>query len=118
MATKNFIQTTSILTRVNDLIESDASITQLEKDEKILKLSYNEMTTSEPLISLISRKYMVDCNIIFASIEIIKDAPLGGTIIIISGEKNNIESAINYLREKNIGVEVLKDGSFSKRVTA
>ncbi len=116
--TKNFIQTTSILTRVNDLIESDASITQLEKDEKILKLSYNEMTTSEPLISLISRKYMVDCNIIFASIEIIKDAPLGGTIIIISGEKNNIDSAINYLREKNIGVEVLKDGSFSKQVTA
>ena len=63
------------------------------------------------MISNISRIYNIDCNIIFANIEIIGEAPLGGTVIIVGGEHEAIEGAITYLKERNISVEVLKDAS-------
>ena len=51
----------------------------------------------------------MDLNIIFADIEIVQDAPIGGTVAIASGAKENIEAAIEYLKEKNVGVEVIEN---------
>ena len=51
----------------------------------------------------------MDLNIIFADIEIVQDAPIGGTVAIASGTKENIEAAIEYLKEKNVGVEVIEN---------
>ena len=65
--------------------------------------------TSEALISEASRRFSVDLNIIFADIEIVQDAPIGGTVAIASGTKENIEAAIEYLKEKNVGVEVIEN---------
>jgi len=61
------------------------------------------------LISEASRRFSVDLNIIFADIEIVQDAPIGGTVAIASGTKENIEAAIEYLKEKNVGVEVIEN---------
>ena len=68
-----------------------------------------ERNASEALISSISRKFDIDVNIIFANIEIVQDAPIGGTVAIISGAREKITAAIEYLIEKNVGVEVMKD---------
>ena len=73
-----------------------------------------EKSTSEALISTISRNYNIDANIIFGNIEIINDTPLGGLIIIISGEEKDIENAIQYLLNKRVQVEVIKDGRITK----
>ncbi len=108
--TKAFINTTSALRKIYDLLEENSPVVALKPGEKILKLQYLEKSVSEALISTISRKFNIDCNIIFASIEIIGDAPLGGTIIIAQGKAEDIQEAIRYLKERNILVEVLKDG--------
>ncbi|HAH61411.1 MAG TPA: methionine ABC transporter ATP-binding protein [Treponema sp.] len=108
--TRKFIDSTSVLYKIHELIEENSGVTKLKDNEKILKLQYLEKNASEALISAVSRKFSVDCNIIFGSIEIIGNAPLGGTVVIISGTEQDIQGAIAWLREKNIQVEVLKDG--------
>ncbi|MDE6608127.1 MAG: ATP-binding cassette domain-containing protein, partial [Lachnospiraceae bacterium] len=109
--TKNFINTTSVLQKAYELIRNNSPVVELNREEKLLKLQYLEKSVSEALLSGVSRKFEVDCNIIFANIEMIGEAPLGGTVVIMSGTAQAVEQAIGYLAERNILVEVLKDGN-------
>jgi D-methionine transport system ATP-binding protein len=80
----------------------------------IVRLSYIQKNTSEPLISIVSQKFGVRLNIIFADVEIVQGAPIGGTVAIISGEREQITQAVQFLTEKHVVVEVLKDGGFTQ----
>ena len=82
---------------------------QLQPGEVIVRLSYIQKNVSEPLISTLSQHFQISLNIIFADIEIVQDAPIGGTVAILSGAREQITKAMEYLIEKNVGVEVLKD---------
>ena len=116
--TRNFIESTSILSNINYLIEDKSSVVEIREDEKILKLKYLENSTTEPIISIISREFNVDANIIFGNVEIIEDAPLGGLIVIIRGEEEKVRNVIKYLEKNNVEVEVIKDGRVSTKVIA
>ncbi len=107
--TKDFIKTTSNLQKIEGLIASGSDVAKLKPGEVILRLSYKKANTSEALISEVSRKFNIDLNIIYADVEIVKDAPIGGTVAIVSGEKSDIDAAIKYLQDKEVGVEVIKD---------
>ena len=107
--TQNFIRTTSNLQKIEELIAEGSPVVQLQPGEVIVRLSYIQKNVSEPLISTLSQRFQISLNIIFADIEIIQDAPIGGTVAILSGEREQITKAMEYLIEKNVGVEVLKD---------
>ncbi len=111
--TQNFIRTTSNLHKVDELITENAELTHLQPGQLIVRLSYLSRSVSEPMISYLSRVYNVDINIIFANVEILQGSQLGGTVAIISGERENVTKAIEYFIEKNVGVEVLKDARYS-----
>ena len=106
---QNFIKTTSNLRKIEDLVNEGSSVVDLKPGELIVRLSYIEKNISEPLISAMTYKFNVILNIIFANIEIIQDAPIGGTVAIMSGKSEDIDAALDYLRDKNVGVEVIKD---------
>lgn len=112
--TRGFIRTASNLHKINELLELNSPVSQLQPGEMIVRLSYVQRNVSEPLISTQSRKYNIDLNIIFADIEIIQNAPVGGTVAIISGERQQITKAMEYLIQKNVGVEVIKDAGVSQ----
>ena len=105
----SFIHTTSNLQKVEELIAEDSPVTRLQPGELIVRLSYVQRNVNEPLISAVSQMFDVSLNIIFADITIVQDSPIGGTVAIISGERKQITKAIEYLIEKNVGVEVIKD---------
>lgn len=107
--TQNFIKTTSNLRKIEDLVYEGSPVVDLKPGELIVRLSYIEKNISEPLISAMTYKFNVILNIIFANIEIIQDAPIGGTVAIMSGKSEDIDAALDYLRNKNVGVEVIKD---------
>ena len=107
--TQNFIRTTSNLQKIEELIAEGPPVVQLQPGEVIVRLSYIQKNVSEPLISTLSQRFQISLNIIFADIEIVQDAPIGGTVAILSGEREQITKAMEYLIEKNVGVEVLKD---------
>ena len=107
--TRSFIQTTSNLRKVEELIAADSPVTRLKPGELIIRLSYVQRNAAEPLISVVTKLFDVSLNIIFADINIVQDAPIGGTVAIISGERSHITKAIEYFIDKNVGVEVIKD---------
>ena len=107
--TQNFIRTTSNLQKIEELIAEGSPVVQLQPGEVIVRLSYIQKNVSEPLISTLSQRFQISLNIIFADIEIVQDAPIGGTVAILSGEREQITKAMEYLIEKNVCVEVLKD---------
>ena len=112
--TRSFIHTTSNLRKIEELIEEDSPVVQLKPGELIVRLSYIQRNVSEPLISTVSRKFDITLNIIFSDIAIVQKAPIGGTVAIISGERAQITQAMQYLSEKNVGVEVIRDARISE----
>ncbi len=112
--TRSFIHTTSNLRKIEELIEEDSPVVQLKPGELIVRLSYIQRNVSEPLISTVSRKFDITLNIIFSDIAIVQNAPIGGTVAIISGEREQSTQAIAYLSEKNVGVEVIRDARVSE----
>lgn len=112
--TRSFIHTTSNLRKIEELIEEDSPVVQLKPGELIVRLSYIQRNVSEPLISTVSRKFDITLNIIFSDIAIVQNAPIGGTVAIISGERAQITQAMQYLIEKNVGVEVIRDARISE----
>ena len=112
--TKNFIHTTSNLQKIEELVAENSPVVQIQPGEVIVRLSYLQRNVSEPLISAVSQKFGISLNIIFADITIVQDAPIGGTVAIISGERKQITEAVEYLIQKNVGVEVIKDARISE----
>lgn len=108
--TRDFIKTTSNLQKIEELVEAGSTVVALKPGELIVRLSYIEKNASEPLISAVTEKFGIILNIIFADVEIVQNAPIGGTVAIVSGDKDKVEQALTYLKEKNVGVEVIKDG--------
>lgn len=107
--TRSFIKTTSNLQKIEELIAADSPVVATKQGELIVRLSYVEKNTSEPLISTVTQKFGIILNIVFADVEIVQNAPIGGTVAIVSGESSRIDEALQYLRDKNVGVEVIKD---------
>ena len=107
--TRSFIKTTSNLQKIEELIAADSPVVATKKGELIVRLSYVEKNTSEPLISTVTQKFGIILNIVFADVEIVQNAPIGGTVAIVSGESSRIDEALQYLRDKNVEVEVIKD---------
>ena len=107
--TKSFIHTTSNLQKIEELVAENSPVVQMQPGELIVRLSYLQRNVSEPLISTVSQRFHISLNIIFADITIVEDAPIGGTVAIISGERKQITEAMEYLIEKDVGVEVIKD---------
>lgn len=109
--TKSFINTTSNLAEIYQLIEDKAEIAELSADEQLVKMRYQETNVSEPLLSYISKKFDVTVNILFSDVELVEGLPLGGTVAILKGARNQLREALDYVSGRNVTVEVIKDGA-------
>ena len=108
--TREFVENTSNMSRIYELVDSGSPVVALKPGEAILRFRYLERNVSEALVSQLSRKFDLDLNIIFGSIELIGENPIGGLVVIAQGTAENINRAIQYLENKNVGVEVILDG--------
>ena len=107
--TKDFINTTSNLAEIYDLVERRDPLVELRPGEVLTMLKFQNATVSEPLISSVSRQYDVVCNILFGDLDIISGSPIGGTVVVFSGEEAKVTSALSHLVDKGISVEVIRD---------
>lgn len=108
--TREFINSTSNLNKLSDLIQNESEVIQLQAYEKLLRIDFIGESTSDAIISKISKEYDTEASIIFANVEVIKDEILGSMVIKLSGESNNQDAAIKHLAEIGIKVEVIKHG--------
>ena len=109
--TKRFIRSTSSLTKIEKLIEENSPVVKLESDETLVRFTFIQKNVSEPIISAMSRLYEITINIIFADVEIVQDAPIGGTVAIVSGKADVVKRALAHIEQQGVGVEVLKSGA-------
>ena len=106
--TKRFIRSTSNLTKIENLIKDDSPVVQLQPDEVLVRFTFIQKNVSEPIISAMSRLYEITINIIYADVEIVQDAPIGGTVAIVSGKEPVVERALKHIEQQGVGVEILK----------
>ena len=105
--TQSFVATTSNLGKIHDLLGEHSPLVQLEPGQVLLRMKYISKEVSEALVSHISRTFGIDVNIIFGDIDVIDNAPLGGLVVILDGAADRITAAVDYLKDRNIGIEVL-----------
>ena len=106
--TRSFVSTTSNLSKAEEFIAEGAPLVALSPGQVIARLTFARGNVGEAAISQLSRQFGVDANIIFANVDILEGTPLGGLVVIFSGERVGEASA--WLCEKNVVVEVLKRG--------
>lgn len=112
--TKEFVENTTNLSKITELIETQPEVLNIQPGEVVIRSSYIKRDVSEALVSQISRQFNLNVNIIFGNIELIGANPIGGLVSIVQGESAKIDAGLNYLREKNVGVEVILDGRILK----
>lgn len=108
--TRDFIRPSSNLFQVEEFAAANDPLVMPEPGQVLARLHYVRKDVSRPHISITARKYGIDMNIIFADIEIIGGALIGGTVVMISGESESIQAALKYLKRNHVEVEVIKDG--------
>lgn len=111
--TKNFVRTTSNLSKIETLIRDDSPMVKLKPGELMARLVYIHADVSEPLISYASRAFDIEINIILADVEIVAGAMVGGTVVIFNGPRERINQAIEYYKSKDIRVEVIADAGIT-----
>ncbi len=105
--TKKFVSSTSSLSKVDKLIKSNSAVVATKGNERLYKLIFKK-DVDEPVISEISRRFNINCSIVLANVEVIGNDALGAMIVKISGEEENIESAVKYISDHNVILEEVR----------
>ncbi len=103
--TKKFVKSSINEDNLNAIIESSAI--DLAKEGKLVRLTFDNRVVGEALISSISKEYDIKVNIVLANVEIISDSTLGTMICKINGSLEEVEKAIQTLKDNLVNVEVL-----------
>lgn len=73
----------------------------------VLRVSFLGDTAATPVISGMIRQCNVDANIIYGAIDHIQSVPYGTLVLELSGGANERDAAMDYLRNLNLGLEVI-----------
>ena len=79
----------------------------VEGSKLIARLTFVGDSAGEPIVRGLVKHRNVDVSIISGNIDQLKDMPYGMLLIEVSGDKASIESALNYLDERQLKTEVI-----------
>ena len=103
--TRKFISSASALGKLETLVKRG----QVTADGgRLIILTFSKDSVGDALISAISRNYGLSVNIALANIDMLHDGALGRLACVVKGEPENIEAALQYLRDNKVGVEEIK----------
>ncbi len=85
------------------------TLTDTYKDgsKLIVRISFIGDSAGEPIVSGMVKHFAVDVSILYGNIDQLKDVPFGTLIIEISGDKEGINNALDYLHQQNLKTEVI-----------
>ncbi|WP_110954300.1 methionine ABC transporter ATP-binding protein [Anaerosinus massiliensis] len=86
---------------------AEISKTPVPGSNLLVRLSFIGDSADEPVISGVIRRFQVDTNIIYGNVDHIKNTPYGTLVLEITGEDAEIEKALKYLQDRNLGIEVI-----------
>jgi len=103
--TKKFVNSASSLGQLESILSSNT----YGNYGILTQLTFAKDSVGEAMVTSTARQFNVDIDIILANVELLHAGALGKMIVLIKGE--NASQAIEYLRQCNVGVEVLNNGN-------
>lgn len=95
----------SFFDSVDVKLDNDVYKKALDGKGVVIKGIFIGETSTAPYISKMITKYNVEASILLGNIQHLDDTLIGTLVIKITGEDDNIQSAIKYLQENNVLVE-------------
>lgn len=108
--TKEFINTANNVKKFLGIVESGQLDSEVANGGKILLLTYTGGSAGEPLVVALYERFKVRANIVFGNIDFIQGAALGKLGVVLTGEKESVIQAEEYLKQNGVYVEELKNG--------
>jgi len=97
---------------VNSILQFDLPERLLEdRKGKIIKIYFQGAIAEQSVISDVFQKFKVKGNILHGKIEYIQEIPLGIFIMEVSGDKNELDRAIDYIASRTRNLEVIHDAA-------
>lgn len=100
---KNFVRTV-----IHDEIPQSFLNSIENKDPIIWKINFVGATSGQPLLSTIAKKFDVHLSVLSANISEVQETPFGNLIIEVTGDKQEIKKAFQYIQGENILVQEVK----------
>ena len=95
--------------KIDKLLDGPDPVVSLRPGQKLVGLKYVHEDVSEPLVSLVTRKFGIDVNIMLADVQIAGKSPIGGIVAVFEGPERHIADAIDFLRGKRVLVEIFAE---------
>jgi D-methionine transport system ATP-binding protein len=73
----------------------------------LVRIFFIGNSAGEPIISTLVRRFNVDANILYGNIDHIQSTPFGTLLVELTGEDPLIQAALNYLKTRDLNVEVI-----------
>ncbi len=108
--TKDFINTANNVKTFLELVQSGQLDSEMGGSGRILLLTYTGGSAGEPMIVALYERFKVRSNIVYGNIDFIRGSSVGKLGVVLTGEKQAVEAAQDYLTQNGVFVEVLKDG--------
>ena len=106
--TKSFMDTANNFGSFFDILDEKGSLADVSDGTHIYLLTYTGDAAGKALMSEIYKKFTVESNIRYGNIDYIKGKPLGKLAVNLTGDKDKIEGAVEYIKNSGVQLEVLK----------
>ncbi len=72
-----------------------------------INITFSGDSALKPIISTISRRFDIDANILLGNVDMIQGAPLGELVVELSGSRESVRGALDYIAGAHLKYEVL-----------
>lgn len=104
--TKEFVATVNDMTVPAILNTNDMKQTYFDGSKVLVHLTFLG-NADEPVVARLIKNYGVDVNIISGKIDYLKDMPYGTLLVEISGSKESLATALEYIHQAKVKEEVI-----------
>ncbi|OLS03065.1 methionine ABC transporter ATP-binding protein [Tissierella creatinophila] len=97
----------SFIGSVNTLAEEEI-INPNDFKGKLIRLGYLGESSNNPIVSQMIKNFQIEVNILSGSIDKLQSTSVGHLILELIGEESEIEKSMDFLKQKNVTVEVIE----------
>lgn len=101
-------QTQNFISSLRESDDPDQSIDLTKYKGRVLRLSYDDHTVDQPILSRCIKDYQVDVNLLSGNMNRLDVKDFGYMIVEVLGPDQQVDQALAFMKEAGVYVEVLK----------
>lgn len=101
-------QTQNFISSLRESDDPDQSLDLTKYKGRVLRLSYDDQTVDQPILSRCIKDYQVDVNLLSGNMNRLDVKDFGYMIVEVLGPDQQVDQALAFMKEAGVYVEVLK----------